>query len=288
MSACNHCNSAAQPPFTSDAGKEAGTAVPHSDFARDSRRSGSMDQLPGLPWGGALQPGVWRPYEHRKLANPAPLGLCGFATSAFVLSCVNLQARGVEAPNIAIPMALIYGGFIQILAGMWEMAVGNTFGATALSSYGGFWMSYGILLSPPWNISSPVNGPYSSDAAQLNSAVGLYLTGWFILTTVLLLCTLRSTVAFVFLFLTLDLAYLFLACESFAKSVGHLALADRLRVAGGVFGILAAFAAWYNALAGLMDDSNSFFKLPVIYMPWSDKAGGLGKKERDVEKQHHA
>ena len=28
--------------------------------------------------------------------------------------------------------------------------------------------------------------------------------------------------------------------------------------AGGAFGILAAFAAWYNALAGIADSSNRF------------------------------
>lgn len=28
------------------------------------------------------------------------------------------------------------------------MAIGNTFGATALSSYGGFWISFAILLTP--------------------------------------------------------------------------------------------------------------------------------------------
>lgn len=85
----------------------------------DHHHSSPETSLTGLPFGGALQPGLWKPYEHRKLANPVPLGLCGFATSCFVLSCVNLQARGVEAPNIAIPLALVYGGFCQVLAGMW-------------------------------------------------------------------------------------------------------------------------------------------------------------------------
>ena len=28
------------------------------------------------------------------------------------------------------------------------MAVGNTFGATALSSYAGFWLSFAIILTP--------------------------------------------------------------------------------------------------------------------------------------------
>lgn len=70
-------------------------------------------------FGGALQPGLWRPYEHRKFANPAPLGLSAFALTTFVLSCVNLHARGVTAPNIAVPLAFGYGGLVQLLSGMW-------------------------------------------------------------------------------------------------------------------------------------------------------------------------
>ena len=130
------------------------------------------------------------------------------------------------------------------------MAVGNTFGATALSSYGGFWISYGILLTPNWGITA-ADGPYMGNDA---SAVGFFLTGWFIFTTVLLVCTLRSSVAFFSLFFTLDLAFLFLACESFAADMGNATAALGLQKAGGFFGFLAAFLAWYCALAGIQDD----------------------------------
>ncbi|ROT39941.1 GPR1/FUN34/yaaH family protein [Sodiomyces alkalinus F11] len=231
-------------------------------------------------FGGALQPGLWRPLEHRKFANPAPLGLSAFALTTFVLSCVNLHARGVTAPHIAVPLAFGYGGLVQLLSGMWEMAVGNTFGATALSSYGGFWIAYGILLTPAWGITTP-DGPYASDYAGHYSAIGFFLTGWFIFTTVLLLCTLRSTVAFLFLFFTLDLCFLFLACENYALAEGSESIARTLQICGGTFGMLAAFAAWYNALAGLQDDSNSFFRVPVIHLPWSE----LGREIRR-EKSH--
>lgn len=55
-------------------------------------------------------------------------------------------------------------------------------------------------------------------------------------------------------------------------------MARRLQIAGGVFGILAAFAAYYNALAGLVDSSNSFFTIPVIYLPWSEQGIELKKR----------
>ncbi|CCF46053.1 FUN34 [Colletotrichum higginsianum] len=157
-----------------------------------------------------------------------------------------------------------------------EMAVGNTFGATALSSYGGFWIAYGILLTPAWGIIAP-DGPYAADYSDHYSAVGFFLTGWFIFTTLLLICTLRSTVVFFLLFFTLDLAFLFLACENYAANNGAMTAMRNLQICGGTFGMLAAFLAWYCALAGIQDDSNSFFQVPVFHLPWSDKGKELRK-----------
>ncbi|KAF7554493.1 hypothetical protein G7046_g6799 [Stylonectria norvegica] len=230
--------------------------------------------------GGSLHPGLWKPYEHRKFANPAPLGLSAFALTTFVLSCVNLHTRGESAPNIVVPLAFAYGGLVQLLAGMWEMAVGNTFGATALSSYGGFWIAYGLLLNPSWNILSE-DGPYQGNTG---SVMGFFLTGWFIFTTILLLCTLKSTVMFFLLFFTVDLCFLMLACESYAGDMGNATAQLALQKAGGVFGMIAAFLAWYNALAGIQDSSNSFFQVPVFHLPWSDQGREqrLQKSERDM------
>lgn len=131
------------------------------------------------------------------------------------------------------------------------MATGNTFGATALSSYGGFWISYAIILTPNFNLLAE-SGPYEGAPANV---LGFFLSGWFIFTTLILLCTLRSTVALFLLFLTLDLAFLFLACEQFAIDLGNKDAGLALQKTGGMFGLLAAFFAWYNALAGIQDSS---------------------------------
>ena len=79
--------------------------------------AGNEARLPAF--GGEFQPGLWKSVEARKFANPAPLGLSAFALTTFVLSAVNLNARGVNVPNIAVPLALGYGGLVQLLAGMW-------------------------------------------------------------------------------------------------------------------------------------------------------------------------
>lgn len=79
--------------------------------------SGGEARLPAF--GGEFQPGLYKAIEGRKLANPAPLGLSAFALTTFVLSAINLQARGVNVPNIVVSLAFGYGGLVQLLAGMW-------------------------------------------------------------------------------------------------------------------------------------------------------------------------
>src|SRR4051794_17920868 len=80
------------------------------------------------------------PVTGAHLADPAPLGLAAFALTTFVLSFVNTGLFKVEP--VVFGLALAYGGIAQFAAGMWEFAKGNTFGATAFSSYGAFWISF--------------------------------------------------------------------------------------------------------------------------------------------------
>ena len=140
------------------------------------------------------------------------------------------------------------------------MAVGNTFGATALSSYGGFWLSFAIVLTPggfdiaaAYATKDATTGEATGAGVDdFTNAFGFFLMGWFIFTFILLLCTLRSTVAFFFLFFFLDMAFLLLA-------IGYLQATDgapkkSVIKGGGYFGLFAAFMAWYNALAGIADD----------------------------------
>jgi len=216
-------------------------------------------------FGGEFQPGLYKG-PSKRFANPAPLGLSAFALTTFVLSLINMSTRNIAEPSIVVAAAFGYGGLVQLCAGMWEMAVGNTFGATALSSYGGFWISFAIILTPGgFNIVTELGGGTSDDF--LNS-FGLFLMGWFIFTTILLFCTLRSTLMFFLLFFWLDLAFLLLGIGYLQHEGGHPK--KTLIQAGGLFGLLAAFWAWYNAWAGIADSTNSFFTPPVIHFPWSD------------------
>lgn len=146
-----------------------------------------------------------------------------------------------------------------------DKAVGNTFGATALSSYGGFWLSFGVILTPAFGIVDAYTDT-TTGTSSFTDVFALYLYGWFIFTTLCTLLTLRSTVAFASLFIILDLAFLFLALSQqyAAHSVG-----TSFQFAGGACGMVAAFLAWYNCFAGMANAENFFCNIPVSHLPWS-------------------
>lgn len=70
-------------------------------------------------FGGEMQPGLWKGARQRELANPAPLGLFGFALTTFILGCIEMGARDITQPNIVVGPAMAYGGLVQLCAGMW-------------------------------------------------------------------------------------------------------------------------------------------------------------------------
>ncbi|CAI5757683.1 unnamed protein product [Candida verbasci] len=206
-------------------------------------------------FGGTLNPGLAPPPKY-DFANPAPLGLSAFALTTFVLSLCNCEARGVTIPNIVVGLAFFYGGAAQLVAGMFEIAVGNTFGGVALSSYGGFWGSWAAIQVNSFGILSA----YGEDTTQLRHALGLYLIGWFIFTFFMMLLTVKSTVAFFLVFFFLSITFLLLACAEFSNKTG-------VKKAGGVFGLITAFTAWYNAYAGIANPQNSYITVKAIPLP---------------------
>lgn len=88
----------------------------YGPLAHTNTASGD-ERLPAF--GGEFQPGLYKGVKDRKFANPAPLGLCAFALTTFVLGLINMGTRGLSAPNLVVGLAFGYGGLIQLLAGMW-------------------------------------------------------------------------------------------------------------------------------------------------------------------------
>ncbi len=192
------------------------------------------------------------------LADPAPLGLMGFGLTTFVLSLVNagvIKAGGDV--KVVIGLAVFYGGLAQLLAGMWEFRNGNTFGATAFSSYGAFWLSFAAILIPGFGVA------FGTAAGPTGAAVGWYLIGWAIITGMLTLGTFRLNGGLVVVFVLLFITYILLAIGFFNGSgfgVGITAV-------GGWIGVLTAIAAWYVALAGVLRGvSGGKIALPIMPM----------------------
>ena len=176
------------------------------------------------------------------VVNPAPLGLCAFALTTFVLSAAN--AKLFEGESIVLGLALFYGGIAQVLAGMWEFKVGNTFGATAFTSYGAFWIAFAATVQMKWVPAPPSHG------------LAFFLLGWTIFTLIMFLATLRTNMATILLFGFLLVTFLLLTLHGFG-------MGDSLGQVAGYFGLITAFIAWYAALAGLLASMKSAFTLPV-------------------------
>ena len=80
--------------------------------------------------------------SEQKIANPAPLGLMGFGMTTVLLNLLNAQLVPAESIGMILSVGFFYGGLAQIIAGIWELKNGNTFGAVAFSSYGLFWLTF--------------------------------------------------------------------------------------------------------------------------------------------------
>jgi len=186
-----------------------------------------------------------------RLGNPAPLGLFGFASTTLVLSLYNVHARHILVPNLIVGMALFYGGLAQFLAGMWEFATGNTFGATAFSSYGAFWLSFATIFIP----NSGIGAAYSADPGMEDDAIGIYLLAWMIVTFLFFIGALRKSVGLSALFLFLTITFMLLA-------IGFLMKKINVQKAGGYVGIATALIAYYCGLSEMLT-ANDIIQIPT-------------------------
>src|SRR6195952_6084974 len=181
-------------------------------------------------------------------ADPGPLGLAAFALTTFVLSMFNSGLQSEKGIPVVLGLALAYGGLAQLLAGMWEFRTGNTFGATAFTSYGAFWLSF-------WAFEQ-FFAKDITDKVALGHSVGLYLIAWGIFTTYMFVASLRVSVAVSVVFFLLAITFIVLGIGDAQadKSITHL---------GGYIGIATAIAAWYASFAGVANSTFGRTILPV-------------------------
>jgi succinate-acetate transporter protein len=177
------------------------------------------------------------------VADPAPLGLAGFALTTFVLSMFNAGLVSDKGEPVVFGLALAYGG----LAGMWEFKNNNAFGATAFTSYGAFWLSF-------WAFEQFF--AKGVPAADLGHAVGLYLIGWGIFTAYMWVASFRVSVA-------VNAVLLLLAITYFVLGIGEAGAHENIVKAGGWIGLATAAAAWYASFATVTNKTFGRIVLPV-------------------------
>jgi uncharacterized protein len=199
------------------------------------------------------------------IADPAPLGLAAFALTTMVLSAINVGWVGAVNEPIVLGLAVAYGGTAQLLAGMWAFRRGNTFAATAFTSYGAFWLSFWLIVQyyAPMVAAGTAKalgaGATTAQIAaattdHLNTILGLYLFMWGVFTAYMFIASLAGAKQ-------IQVVFLLLALTFFALAVGKWnASADWTHI-GGFIGILTACAAFYASFADVV---NATFKRTVL------------------------
>jgi hypothetical protein len=183
------------------------------------------------------------------VADPAPLGLAAFALTTFLLSAANANWMTAATGSAWLGYALAYGGAIQLLAGMWEFKNRNVFGATAFSTYGGFWI--GLFL---W---VQFVAPHAASAAAADHDLGWILLAFAIFNTYMLIMSTALNLAVFAVFLTLEVTEIVLFIGNFAGNASVVKI-------GGVIGVITAVAAWYASAAGVSASiAGNRIKLPV-------------------------
>ena len=172
------------------------------------------------------------------IADPAPLGLAAFAATTFILSLSNAKLVPPEVAALFIPIAFFYGGLTQILVGMWEFKKNNTFGSTAFTTYGAFWMALSSMVILE-RLGVVMNfGTYGK------TAHGIFLLVFTIFTFYMWIGTFKLNNALLVTFTVLEIAFILLTLAN----LGYMST-----VAGGWFGLMAAAGAWYTSAAGILN-----------------------------------
>ena len=188
-----------------------------------------------------------------KLANPAPLGLMGFGMTTVLLNLHNAGLIDGSGMGMILSMGIFYGGLAQIFAGMWEMKKGNTFGATAFSSFGLFWISLVAIEV------FPVLGWFEAPSAN---AMVAYLTMWGVFTALMTLSTFKANRALQVVFITLTLLFFLLAAGKTLATVEE-AIGSLVTMIAGYEGIFCGFSAIYLATAEIANETYGKTLFPV-------------------------
>lgn len=181
------------------------------------------------------------------LANPAPLGLMGFGMTTVLLNLHNANLLAASSLGMIFAMGICYGGVAQIVAGIMEFRKGNTFGTTAFTSYGLFWISLvALLIFPKLGWATAVD----------STSMAAYLAMWGLFTAYMFVGTLNKNRAIQFVFGSLAVLFFLLAIGDFTGIAG-------IKTFAGIEGIVCGLSAIYLACAEVLNDAHGRQVLPI-------------------------
>ncbi|MDD1747555.1 MAG: acetate uptake transporter [Methanomassiliicoccales archaeon] len=199
-------------------------------------------------------------------ANPAPLGLMGFGMTTVLLNLHNAGAFGMSTAILAL--GIFFGGLAQIVAGMMEWKKGNTFGTTAFTSYGFFWLALvGLLILPELGIGE------AADKTTMAWFLGL----WGVFTAVLFIATLRMNRALQFVFASLAILF-------FTLALGDALNDPTITQIAGYIGIICGLSAMYAALAQVLNEVYGRQLAPLGQVKTSEKKKTTGGEMKSAGK----
>ena len=197
------------------------------------------------------------------IADPAPLGLAAFALTTFLLSAKNAGWMTHATGNAWLGYAFAYGGLCQLLAGMWEFRNRNVFGATAFSTYGGFWIGLGLWVRFVANPAVAAIRPatLAATVAALNHDLGWILLAFAIFNTYMLILSTQVNMAVFAVFLTLEITEIILCIGNFTAGAAVLPTERSSSAATSAWS--PPLVAWYTSAAGVSNGIAGRLRFPV-------------------------
>ncbi|OBT46374.1 hypothetical protein VE00_02756 [Pseudogymnoascus sp. WSF 3629] len=152
-----------------------------------------------------------------------------------------------------------FGGALQLIAGVLEFFLGNTFPFVVLTSFGGFFLSFATTLTPSYNASAA----YGTDVEQFHATFGFFPLFMGLLCVFYFVCSLRTNIVFATIFFFLVAALGLLTGGHWQIAQGHVDLAANINIAAGAVAFVSAICGWYLLLSQLLEALDFPIQLPV-------------------------
>ncbi|KAH8592528.1 plasma membrane ammonium transporter [Bisporella sp. PMI_857] len=216
----------------------------------------------------------------KTFGNPTPVAIIGFLIA---LTPISIELMGWREANYSLKIhsgaTYFFGGLLMILGGVGEFLLGNTFPSVVFLSYGAHFLTFAATYTPYYAAISA----YSTDDTQTATppflaGFGFYALSMGLLSFVFLVCSLRTNLFFVLVFIGATMGFGFAAGAFWQLAGGNTRIGNRLLVGTGAGFFFACCAGWYLIFAIMLAAMDFPFSLPVVDLSTVIKGAGERKK----------